>query len=231
MRKGLAKLAFIRNGPKKAEPPQALDGPTIRNHWSKAVVFTGSWEGKEGKEVPAERLLPSELSAVLFQVGCYTVRSAQRVYQICEPGYSPERETPASSEEVELVQKDIAHNANRLGLTVYGGYGWSPWQNRLRVTHEISARHQDSPDSLFTVICRAAQSRDGGISWSERITAVLTAKKHLAVPGKSASLFVCNRYVGSSFSSDTWYKLDPDGKTETLSLHPFNSDADKARFH
>lgn len=162
---------------------------------------------------------------MLFQVGCYTVRSAQRVYQIYDPGYSPERETPATPEEVALVQKDMSQGPVALMLGAFS------WQGRLRITHEISARHQDSPDSPFTVICRATQSRDGGRSWSERIMAVLTAKKHLAMPDKSASLFVCNVYIGDSFSSDTWYKLDPDGKIKTLSLHPFDSNADKARFH
>jgi len=109
--------------------------------------------------------------------------------------------------------------------------GVSPRWNKLHITHEISARRKDSPDNPFTVICRAAQSRDGGRSWSEQIAAVFTAKKHTAMPGEDARLFVCNLHVGDSYSVDTWYKLDPAGKIQTLTLHPFDSEVDKARFH
>ncbi len=220
MKKGFAKEPL--EGVSFQGPPWSLDNP-IRKHWSRTAVVTDSWRGKEGRE--AEELLPGELSAVVFEVGCYTVRSAQRVYQIYEPGYSPEKETPASPEEAALVRKDISQRARAVM------FGASSWRNKLRVTHEISARRKDSPDSPFTVICRAAESRDGGRSWSERIAEVFTAKKHIAMPDKDACLFVCNLYVGDSFSVDTWYKLDPAGKIQTLTLHPFNSKVDKARFH
>ena len=225
----------MKIGLEREQPPQTLDNSTIREHWHRAAVFTDSWEGKEGTAVPTDKLLPGELSAMLFQVGCFTVRSAQRVYQIHEPGYSPEKETPATPKEVALVRKVMSRDKNPLpsimpllGLGPVCPVG-SPWQNKLRITHEISARHQDNPDSPFTVLCRAAQSRN--FAWSEQITTVLLAKKHLAMPDKSASLFVCNLYAGSSFSSETWYKLSPDGEIKILSLHPFDPDMNKARFH
>ena len=203
---------------------------TLRTHWKPLAVFTGFWHPDHGKQVSESELLPGELSAVTFKVGRYTVRSAQRVYQIHEPGYIPEMEIPASSEDVELVRKDIVPvNVDpRLNFTMSTGVGLQPWRNRLRVTHEISARHQDNPSGAFTMICRATEARN--YTWTEHIGTICAAKEHIAVPDKRASLFVCSTYVGDSFSVDTWYKLDPAGKITTLSLHPYDSDIDKARF-
>ena len=203
---------------------------TLRTHWKPLAVFTGFWHPDHCKQVSEDELLPGELSAVTFKVGRYTVRSAQRVYQIHEPGYIPEMEIPASSEDVELVRKDIAPvNVDPwLNFTMSTGVGLQPWRNRLRVTHEISARHQDTPGGAFTMICRAAEARN--YTWTEHIGTICAAKEHIAVPDKRASLFVCSTYVGDSFSVDTWYKLDPAGKITTLSLHPYDSDIDKARF-
>lgn len=209
----------------------ALDAKlTIRKHWKLSAVFTGSLRPGHGEKVDESDLLPGELNAEVFRVGCYTVRSAQRIYQVCEPGYSPEQEIPATPEDVELVRKDIAPISAdpRLGFTMTTGIGLQPWRNRLRVTHEISARHQDNPSGSFTMICRAAESRN--LRWNEHIGPICAAKEHIMVPDKQASLFVCSTYVGDSFSADTWYKLDPAGEITTLNLHPYDADADKARF-
>lgn len=203
---------------------------TLRTHWKPLAAFTGFWHPEHGKQVSESELLPGELSAVTFKVGRYTVRSAQRVYQIHEPGYIPEMETPASSEDVELVRKNIVPvNAGpQVSFAMTTGIGFQPWRDKLRVTHEISARHQDNPSGTFTMICRAAEARN--YTWTEHIGTICAAKEHIAVPDKRASLFVCSTYVGDSFSVDTWYKLDPTGKITTLSLHPYDSDIDKARF-
>lgn len=203
---------------------------TIRKHWKLSAVFTGSLHFGHGKKLTEAELLPGELSVELFQVGCYIVRSAQRVYQICEPGYSPEKEIPASPEDVELVRKDIVpiNAAPYCGFTVTTGIGFQPWRNRLRVTHEISARHRNDSSGPFRIVCRAAESRNS--RWSEKIGPVYAAKEHIAVSDKKASLFVCNTYIGDSFSADTWYKLEPTGEITTLSLHPYDADVDNARF-
>lgn len=203
---------------------------TIRSHWKLSAVFTGTLRPDYGKKVDESDLLPGELNAEIFFVGCYTVRSAQRIYQVCEPGYSPEQEIPAAPEDVELVRKDIAPvNVDpRLDFTMSTGIGFQSWRNRLRVTHEISARYQDNPSGSFTMICRAAESRN--LRWSEHIGPICAAKEHIMVPDKQASLFVCSTYVGDFFSADTWYKLDPAGEITTLSLHPYDSESDKARF-
>lgn len=212
--------------------PTPLDAKnTIRKHWKLSAEFTNSLHLEHGEKVDETDLLPGESSAEIFHVGCYTVRSAQRVYQVSEPGYTPEKEIPADPEDVELVRKDKSPVSTDPQLSVSAtvtGIEFQSWRNRLRVTHEISARHQDNSNGSFTMICRAAEARN--FSWSECIGPIMTAKEHIAVPDKHASLFVCNTYVGSSFSADTWYKLDPTGEITTLRLHPYDSQRDKARF-
>ena len=70
------------------------DRVMIQEHWRQTVVFTDAlhiepWEwGEIGKKVLEGELLPGELSAVTFSVGCYTVRSAQRVYRVYGPIYA-----------------------------------------------------------------------------------------------------------------------------------------------
>ena len=203
------------------------DRVMIQERWRQTVVFTDAlhiepWEwGEIGKKVPEGELLPGELSATTFSAGCYTVRSAQRVYKICEPTYFPEAETPASWEETKLVRKDI-RPMGTIGPIA------PAWRDELRVTHEISARHNDAPEGKFTYICRAAEARTG--RWKEHISAIYSAKESKFIPDEYASLLVCLAFVGDSHGVDTWYKLDPTGKITTLRLHPFDSNQDKARF-
>ena len=102
------------------------------------------------------------------------------------------------------------------------------WRNELRVTHEISARHNDAPEGKFTYICRAAEASSG--RWKEHISAIYSVKESKFIPDKYASLLVCLAFAGDSHGADTWYKLDPTGKITTLRLHPYDFDADKARF-
>ena len=196
---------------------------TIYKHWSRNAVFTGSWDTREcrGEKVKEEELLLGELSAYVYQVGCYTVRSAWRVYKIYEPGYCPEKEQPASMEEVEMVKKDIV----REEMAFIGFYSW---RNELRITNEISARHNKDLGADFKYICRTTEARNH--SWSEIISCICAAKKHMFMSNQEASLFVCNTYVGDSFSAETWYKLSADGTTKSMRLHPYDKDMEKAKF-
>lgn len=177
----------------------------IRKHWADEAVFTDAWcPDADEYRVPEEELLPGELSAVIFQVGCYTVRNAQKVYRVHEPGYSPELETPADSKEVELVRRDLEAGPALRKNDVSG----------LRITNEISARHNSAPDTGFTYICRAAKARDA--SWYEYIGDIYTVKENTHIPDEYASLLLYRHYEGSSFGTDTWYKLEPTGKITVL---------------
>jgi len=52
----------------------------MREHWNCLAVLTDSYSNNtQEHEAREESLLDGELSAVIFQVGCYMIRSAQRV--------------------------------------------------------------------------------------------------------------------------------------------------------
>ena len=192
------------------KPPRALNNSTIREHWHRTAVFTDSWEDKEEKAVPANELLPGELSAVLFQVGCYTVRSAQRVYRVNQD-YT---EMPATLEELETYKNH---------RNVFDG-----WLGNLRLVHEISARHHDGPEREFILVDGAKNAHN--CYWSEEIQSIYTAKKDASIPDENASLFVYKFWIGSSHSVDYWSKLDPTGRMWRLSLSPYNDRVGEERF-
>ena len=177
----------------------------IKQNWNETAVVTDTinLEVQKMHEITEDELLPGELSASVFKVGCYTVRSAQRVYRIHEDGYSPELEMPADKAEVDLVRKEPE------SFVLFPS-----WRNKLRVAHEISAVHTDNPNNMPIYICRAARAMD--FRWSEYIGGIYVAKEHELVPDEYASLFVCLTFTGSSHSFDTWYKLDPIGRTTRL---------------
>lgn len=196
----------------------------IRIHWSSSVVFTDAWHpGINEQEFTEAELLPGELSAVIFTVGCYIVRNAKRVYRIPEHGCGQGLTIPADREETELVRKDVEHEDAHRKILMY-----PTWRDKLEVVQEISARRKASPSSVFTIVCSVAQSTSS--NWSEFVRTICTAKEHDLIPDEYVSLLVCSHYVGSSFGADTWYKLDPTGKITTLSLRPFDPNMDNARF-
>ena len=191
----------------------------LRRHWCPDAVTIKNPQISPFKEVPSAMLLPGELSAVTFRVGCYIVRSARRVYNVYEPGYIPEKETPASPEDVELVRQE-----NRDFLRI----GSPSWSERLRITHEISARHLADPDEKFVYICRAAEARN--YSWFETMDSIWIAKRRKIESRKKACLFVKMIFENRSFTVSYWYMMEPDGSISTLVRHPYDSNAEEARF-
>lgn len=212
---------------------------TIRKHWERSAVFTGHLRLSRGYSLAENELRPGEVSATIFKVGHYTVRSAQRVYKNLQTCIGTEKEIPAGQEEVELVRKFLARQwqdvdwrfqlMKRFGLVKLPSvWGMEPWAGGLKLVQEISARHCNKPDGPFTMICRAAQARN--FTWAEQIRDIYTAKESRLASEKSASLFVCHTYQGDSFRADTWYKFDPSGAITTLLLHPYDPNVDAAKF-
>lgn len=185
----------------------------IRKHWNSTAVFTDAWRpGINEEKLTETELLQGELSAVIFHVGCYTVRSAQRVYSIQKASNSQDLEMLADQIEVEFVKN------------ISPAYVGAPSLNGrlLRVINEISAKHHASPNNVFAYVCRAILL-SGSMNWCEYIGDIYTVKGNDSIPDEYASLLVSCHYEGSSFGVDTWYRLDPTGKVTKLELHPFNS--------
>jgi hypothetical protein len=181
---------------------------TLRNHLGNDIVFTAVWaDATDVRQLEDSELLPGELSAVTFTISCYTIRSAQRVYKILED-YS---EVPADEEDLAWIKK----HPNRLFSNNLG---------KLRITHEITAKHDSDPEGAFAgnfkYVCRAGRAIN--YSWSESIDFICTLKENASSSDEEASLFVLNRYIGSSFSVEDWNKLMPNGVIKEYCIHGMN---------
>lgn len=207
----------------------------FRRLCSSEAVFIDAWcPGIDESKVPEEELLPGEIEAVTFQVGCYTVRSALRIYTISDSEwYLAEVGEPADKEDVRLVRKNLLLGeggrkdteakgnifASWGNIYTYTGYIPS-WRDNLRFTHEISARHHSTQDKSYTYICRAADPING--KWFEYIGDIYAVKERDTVPDESASLLIYFVFTSDFYGVDTWYKLDPDGKITRFIDHPFS---------
>lgn len=193
------------------------------------AVFTDTWSpGTEEHQVSDEELLPGEIEAVTFQVGCYTVRSALRVYTIQDPDwYLAEVREPADKDDVEMVRKDLAlgkrdEKAAGEKRSIFASWGNLSvfadhiplWRDKLRITHEISAKLNSNRDMPFTYICRAADPMNG--KWFEYIGDIYAVKERDTVPDESASLLIYLAFSSDFYGVDTWYRFDPEGAITTF---------------
>lgn len=190
---------------------------TLHRHLGNDIVCTGVWaDAKEKYDLEDSELLEGELSACTFTIGCYTIRSAQRLYKDTDEVHYTEK-IPANQEEITSFKE------NRKGLLAL-----FPTDDGIRLVHEISAKHHAADTSAFPegwkYICLATTS----ISWSESIDFIGTIKSKAEVPDEQADLFVLKTYTGDSFGTADWYKLDADGAVSEYQEHPYNSDSFKA---
>lgn len=193
---------------------------TIRKHWKNKAVFTDAWRPDEAEqEIPENELQAGEMSAVIFKVGCYHVRSAWRVYK-----KQDDLKIPADKEEVELAKGKLKGTV-KMTIDVLR---YMELPEKMCVVHEISAKHMDNPNNTYTNVCSIAQSRS--VRWCEYVGDIYTVKENESIPDEYASLLVYTHFSGDSFGADTWYKLDPTGKITKLDLHPFNSNLDEESF-
>lgn len=205
------------------------EGKMFRRNCGSEAVFTDAWNpGADVDMVSGQELLPGEIVAVTVRVGCYIVRSALRVYTIQDPDwYLAEVRETASEEDIEMVRKDPIWD-NGKGRSIYAEgrifESWGStydhadaapsWREKLRVTHEISARHDSSPNSPFTYICRAADPMNG--KWFEYIGDIYAVKENEDTPDERASLLVYFVFTSDFYGVDTWYRFAPDGELTTF---------------
>jgi len=175
----------------------------IKRYWKSDFVFTDALHDDQNvHELDKDELLTGEFAAYTFTVGCYTVRSAKRVYEILENG---DGEVPAD-----------------INAVLTPGY-----DKEGKIIQEISAKHNTDPNQAFAdgfkYVCRAEESA----AWSETIKCICTIKENCSLSDETASLFVLVHNMGSSFSVDNWYILDPHGDITTLKIHPFDNGKDE----
>ena len=188
----------------------------LRTHLGDEIVFTALWKDAEDEhEVKDYELLEGELSAVTFKVGCYMIRSSQKLYLHNKENHYTER-IPASKEEIEEYHK----NCERLDML----YGLPTGE--VRRVHEISAKYiggDTTVDSQWQFICLAAEST----AWSESIDFIGTVKKQSSVSDEQAVLFVLKEFIGSSYSVSHWHKFTSNGEVTGYTEHPYNPESFK----
>lgn len=194
----------------------------FRRDCSNEAVFIDAWSpDTEEHQVSDEELFHGEIKAVIFQIGCYTVRSALRVYTIQDPDwYLAEVGKPVDKEAVEMVRKDLVlgqgdENVAGAKRSIFAAWGSSSvfagnisWRDKLRITHEISAKHNSNRDMPFTYICRAADPMNG--KWFEYIGDIYAVKERNAVSDENASLLIYLAFTSDFYGVDTWYRFDPE---------------------
>ena len=189
----------------------------LRSHLGNDIVFTGTWEdAAEERELEEEELFEGEISASVFTIGCYNVRIAECLYvDDAESGIHYMQRVPATRDRIARYQASHAERARAwaAGYSMASGIGL---ERGVQVVTEVSAMNQSESGAAvdrWQNICMAALS--GGLSWSERIDYICTVKKDDTVPDGQAVLFVLNRYMGDSHTSEDWYKFTPDGRVGT----------------
>ena len=164
----------------------------LRTHLGNDIVFTGTWEEAAGEREPEEEeLLEGELSALIFTIGCYTVRIAECM---CEDGSSCE-----------------AHNTE--GKIA----GLDRIKSKACMVTEVSARYtSESQGSIgsWTNIYTAVPCRD----WTEEVDYMCSVKESGKARDEEAVLFIFINIATDSNVSGKCYKFTPEGKVEEYSI-------------
>ena len=111
-----------------------------------------AWDNDFRKDqVAINELLPGELSAITFTVGCYTVRSAFRVYQSSRENRNF---IPADKETLDFVRKfedKVIRIFDGKLMPEYRNFKLIEWGEELHISlyHEISAKHNTDPNGAF----------------------------------------------------------------------------------
>jgi len=183
------------------------------------------------RRIEPGELLDGELSAVTFILGCYTVRSAQRVYKANDNNRT--EEIPADADGLNLVRGELHKEEIATARKIMGDGGMlaredytrayipetfnRPWLDNFRVTQEISAKHNSDPYGTFTdgfkFVCRAGHVLNNK-HWEIKIKSIGAVKKDDTLSDDYADLVVSATNMYITATSQTRYVLTPQGVLE-----------------
>lgn len=190
---------------------------TLHRHLGENIDITALWrDAVDERELEEHELLDGELSAFTFRIGCYLIRSAQRLYKDTDETHYKER-VPAERNSI------AEYRENHMNInSIIERHG-----EDVRKVHEISAKHIKGGDDLssdeWRFICLATTAKSW--AWEESIDFIATVKCVASTPDEQAELFVLNTYVGSSFGVANWHRMAPDGTITSYDEHPYNPDS------
>lgn len=196
----------------------------------------------KGRVLEDTELREGELSASIYQVGCYSVRIVERVYR--EGNFEPisdatddeirfEGKSVKQGEAIIAQSFDIPPLKNRYNrpatkdeLEEYRNATKNPYMATInpprdyQKVKEVSAAYMDGE---YKNICQVMYSKYG--RYSDRLTFMGTVKLNKSVTDSQASLFVGSNYVGDSFGIKTFYAFSPDGYVRYYQIHDMNPDS------
>lgn len=182
------------------------------------------WQrNKETTIVPTDELLDGEIDAILVRVGCYLVRYATRVYvdDYSRKLYSSERH-PVVGEQFNQIKELLKKGSHFIFFSAME----NPALSNCEIFKEISAKHiseLENDDSNYHFICMILVNLKGMSSFS--LGTVATVKEKQTDDDSSAKLYVQEQYIGSSFSSETWYIYSRDGSVNDYHISGYDSDS------
>lgn len=196
----------------------------LRSHLNYDIYMTDMWQrNKETTIVPKDELLDGEIDAILVRVGCYLVRYATRVYvdDYNKKLYSSERH-PVVGEQLNQIKELLKKGSHFIFFSAME----NPALSNCEIFKEISAKHiseLENDDSNYHFICMILVNLKGMSSFS--LGTVATVKEKQTDDDSSAKLYVQEQYIGSSFSSETWYIYSRDGSVNDYHISGYDSDS------
>ena len=170
----------------------------FRKHFGNDIILMGTWDNPRNKrQLEDDELLLGEISAIIYEIGHYTVRSAEWLYK------DSYHDKPADMEDIIKMRKRTAT-------------GLGDFDIRSRMACVISAKHNSDPYGIFANefkdVCRAVYGRLFG----DHISYICALKKNAFVPDELAGLYVQSIYCGDCRTIRSCYKIDPHGDAGLL---------------
>lgn len=153
------------------------------------ICLDGLNKSSDFTEVPENELLPDEVLARLYRLGCYTIRQS---YVACKtyPNYYPNRE-PVDNEVFQRLRKEKDIIIKSLPMQLDSDY-------RIQTVFSVNYKY----------ICHAQEAYHG---WCEGVNEILLVKEKRLTPTPCAVCFIHKLWSGSSSSAEYWYAVYPDG--------------------
>lgn len=198
----------------------------LYEHLPEGVVIENATNPhSKGRVLEDNELREGELSASIYQVGCYSVRVADRVYRKGDFEPSSDNEIKlegkgvkqgeamtAQSADIPPFKSRYSRPATKEELEEYRNAIKNPVEaitdppRDYQKVKEVSAAYMDGE---YKNICQAMYAQYG--SYTDRLTFMGIVKLNKSVLDSQASLFVGSEYVGDSHSTEDFYAFSPDG--------------------
>lgn len=185
----------------------------LKQFWSENYVVLDSISDN-WRSLPDSELLDAEISASVNELGGFILRSSMRAYQI-EHNNDDFREIPADTTIIRHFKELAPHTISQeLSRSEY---------RDVHIFHELHFRLKSGGG--FKLLAKAKVPRS--MAWTEEISGILLAKESKDVPDEKASLIAHVSWMGSSYSTDTWYKADASGNITRLHLSGYGNSDDR----